>query len=208
MNNKWPKILKRVSCLQSKCRFKSEQAFDKFSYEDWSPTGPMAALHSLNKLRVPWIAHELNSSTRSVSGNQLEGLKILDVGCGAGILSIALCALGADVLGIDSSESSINCAMSQAQSICPEKLNKTLNFQVTTPDELEFNTNSNFDGVVASEIKGTIFFTTINRTLLSFVLAKVAAEYILRVVPRGVHDWNKFVPPKDLETYLLSCNHY
>ncbi|CAI5662860.1 unnamed protein product [Oreochromis niloticus] len=158
-------------------------------------------------------------------GKPLAGLKILDVGCGGGLLTEPLGRLGAKVLGIDPVENSIGTA--QLHSSFDPDLCERVSYQVCTLEELsggEDEGAGHFDAVVASEVVehladletfafccsqvlkpgGSLFITTINKTNLSYVLGIVVAEQLLRIVPNGTHDWEKFVSPVDLERLLES----
>jgi len=201
--------------------------FSGLSGEWWREDGAMKALRSMNRLRVPWIRDTLLQyrgqrldPTLASPSRPLTGFRILDVGCGAGFLSEPLARLGASVLGIDPTSENILVAREHLKAR-NEQLN--LVYEVKTVEEL---TGVSFDAVVASEViehvssretfvdkclalttsdGGCIFFTTISRTWMARVLAIFAAEEVLRILPRGMHDWNKFSTPEDLQ-FLLERN--
>ncbi|KAM4568041.1 ubiquinone biosynthesis O-methyltransferase, mitochondrial isoform 2-T2 [Fundulus diaphanus] len=192
----------------------------------WDEEGDFAALHAMNDLRVPFVRDNLlNAQTERHPGKPLAGLRILDVGCGGGLLTEPLGRLGATALGIDPVEDSVRIAR-QHSSHDPD-LRDRVSYRACTLEELsgeEEQTETRFDAVVASEVVehladletfaiccgrvlkpgGSLFITTINKTNLSYALAIVAAEYLLHIVPRGTHDWEKFVSPVELERLLES----
>ncbi|CAF96447.1 unnamed protein product, partial [Tetraodon nigroviridis] len=193
----------------------------------WDEQGEFAALHAMNDLRVPFIRDNLLSlHPENHPGRPLAGLKILDAGCGGGLLTEPLGRLGASVLGIDPVEDSISTAQVHA-SHDPE-LRGRVRYQACTLEELSAEEEEaeagRFDAVVASEVVehladletfafccnhmlkpgGSLFITTINKTNLSFALGIVAAEQLLRIVPSGTHDWEKFITPVELERLLES----
>ncbi|XP_029843099.2 ubiquinone biosynthesis O-methyltransferase, mitochondrial isoform X2 [Ixodes scapularis] len=155
---------------------------------------------------------------KSVS-KPLAGLRILDVGCGGGLLSEPLARLGATVTGIDPTPGCIEVARAHADGDL--EIRDSVVYEAVEAEEL-VRRCVKFDAVVASEVVdhvqnyrdfvkccvaltedgGSLFFTTINRTLLSYLIVKIAAEYIFRIVPAGLHDWNMFVPPEELEEVL------
>ena len=154
----------------------------------------------------------------------LEGKRILDIGCGAGILSLALCRLGAEVVGLDATGNVIEIAKSARETLQPQ-LRSNANFVQGTVEEfvLEPENIGAFDGVVASEVvehvrdvpsfvqhcckltkpNSPLFFTTINRTIWSQIFAIFVAEDLLRLLPKGLHDYNKFVTPEELRKLLF-----
>ncbi|XP_038126168.1 ubiquinone biosynthesis O-methyltransferase, mitochondrial [Cyprinodon tularosa] len=197
----------------------------------WDEEGDFAALHAMNDLRVPFVRDNLlNVQRERHPGQPLAGLRILDVGCGGGLLTEPLGRLGATVLGIDPVEDSIRIA--QLHSSHDPDLRDRVSYRACTLEELsgdgeakqEEQTETQFDAIVASEVVehladletfaiccshvlkpgGSLFITTINKTNLSYALAIVAAEQLLRIVPRGTHDWEKFVSPVELERLLES----
>uniref|UniRef100_I3IU63 Ubiquinone biosynthesis O-methyltransferase, mitochondrial n=1 Tax=Oreochromis niloticus TaxID=8128 RepID=I3IU63_ORENI len=200
--------------------------FQSLANKWWDEQGEFAALHAMNDLRVPFIRDNLLNVHRARHpGKPLAGLKILDVGCGGGLLTEPLGRLGAKVLGIDPVENSIGTA--QLHSSFDPDLCERVSYQVCTLEELsggEDEGAGHFDAVVASEVVehladletfafccsqvlkpgGSLFITTINKTNLSYVLGIVVAEQLLRIVPNGTHDWEKFVSPVDLECLLES----
>ena len=192
--------------------------FSRLSAHWWDWYGPLHALHKFNPLRVAYIrdraaAHFGRDATRADS---LAGLRILDIGCGGGILCEPLTRLGAAVTGIDPAPSNIAVAQHHA---AQEGL--AIDYRSTTAEALAA-TGGVFDMVLAMEVLehvadvglfirlaaglvkpgGLVFFATFNRTLKSFVLGIVAAEYILRWVPRGTHQWEKFITPEELNAEL------
>jgi 2-polyprenyl-6-hydroxyphenyl methylase / 3-demethylubiquinone-9 3-methyltransferase len=192
--------------------------FSRHAGQWWDERGPMAALHKFNPVRLAYIrdraaAHFNRDATRL---DNLAGLRLLDIGCGGGILSEPLARLGAAVVGIDPSESNIFAASRHA---AQSKL--TIDYRATSAEALAAAGEA-FDvvlamevvehvadvglfvGVAASLVKpgGLMFVATLNRTVKSFALAIVGAEYILRWLPRGTHQWDKFVTPNELEIAL------
>ncbi|XP_046644393.1 ubiquinone biosynthesis O-methyltransferase, mitochondrial-like isoform X2 [Daphnia pulicaria] len=204
------------------------QKFSKMANEWWDVNGPFSGLHSLNKLRVPFIRNGICSHQKSAVVNNsptspLAGCSILDVGCGGGILSTSLGRLGASVTGLDPSEENTAAASLHANKMRLQNVT----FEVNTIEHFQaLNTSlsTTFDAVVASEViehvenpkffiqtctellkpGGSLFITTLNRTPASWALAICGAEYILNVVPRGTHDWNKFITPDELIDYINS----
>ena len=189
--------------------------FSRLAGQWWDARGPMAVLHKLNPVRLGYIrdraaAHFNRDPTRLDS---LAGLRILDIGCGGGVLSEPLARLGAAVLGADPAESNIAAArLHAAQS------GLAIDYRCATAEALA-QAGEAFDVVLAMEVVehvadvglfidlaaemvkpgGLLFVATLNRTMKSFALAIVGAEYILRWLPRGTHQWGKFVTPDELE---------
>jgi len=192
--------------------------FSRLSSQWWDPNGPMAPLHKFNPVRLAFIrdraaAHFGRDPNRLGS---LAGLRMLDIGCGAGVLSEPLARLGASVVGADPSDSNIAAARHHAA-----QSGLTIDYRATTAEALEASGES-FDVVLAMEVVehvtdvglfidiaaemvkpgGLMFVATLNRTIKSFALAIVGAEYVLRWLPRGTHQWDKFVTPNELEIAL------
>jgi 2-polyprenyl-6-hydroxyphenyl methylase/3-demethylubiquinone-9 3-methyltransferase len=192
--------------------------FSALADEWWDPRGPMAPLHKLNPLRLGYIrdktAARFERDTRKL--DCLKGLRILDIGCGAGILSEPLARLGAEMVGADPSEENIAAASAHAQ-----ESSVAVDYRATTAEDLAAQ-GEHFDVVLAMEVVehvtdvgdfvatcasmvkpgGFMIAATLNRTLKSFALAIVGAEYILRWLPRGTHQWDKFVTPQELEAAI------
>ncbi len=174
----------------------------------WDPSGPMRPLHAMNPARVQWI----DQRVRAVYPNRLEKPRILDVGCGAGLLSEALAQKGYDVLGIDPSEDAIAAARAHSEgSFLPlryqtgaaeDVLASGVQYAVVTALELieHVPDPSRLLRLLARLVApgGLLFVSTLNRTPLSYLTAKWGAEYILRWLPVGTHDWRKFVSPAEL----------
>ncbi|NP_001184015.1 coenzyme Q3 methyltransferase L homeolog [Xenopus laevis] len=192
----------------------------------WDEEGIFSVLHALNDIRVPFIRDILMSRNYEHDvGCPLSGVKLLDVGCGGGLLCEPLGRLGASVTGIDPLEDNIKIAALH-KSFDPV-LEKHVQYKSCTVEELVDGHLGYFDAVVASEVLehvadvesfiqscfhvlkpgGSLFITTINKTKLSYALAIVVAEKIMGIAPEGTHDWEKFIPPEELER-LLESNGY
>ena len=182
--------------------------FDELAAKWWDMDGEFKPLHQINPLRVDFI------KDRSI----LEGKKILDVGCGGGILAEALSELGANVTGIDASENTIGVAKSHSKSI-----NSNVRFIQNTIEEfIASNPDEKFDVITCLEMlehvpspgeiikncsdilkkDGDIFFSTINRNPRSYLFAVIGAEYILNLLPKGTHDYEKFIKPSELAKWI------
>jgi len=191
------------------------ERFSRHAADWWDPRGPMAALHKFNPVRLGYIrdqaAAHFNRDPKKL--DCLKGLRMLDIGCGGGILSEPLARLGAEMVGADPSEDNINAARAHAESV-----DVVVDYRATTAEDLAA-ANERFDVVLAMEVVehvadfdafvatcattvrpgGLMITATLNRTLKSFALAIVGAEYILRWLPVGSHRWDKFVTPNELE---------
>lgn len=191
------------------------ERFSRLAADWWNPRGPMAPLHKLNPVRLAYIRDQaaagFDRDTKKL--DCLKGLRILDIGCGAGILSEPLARLGAEVVGIDPSAENIAVAAGHA-----EESGVAVDYRAVTAEELA-EQHENFDVVLAMEVVehvidmpsfvktcaalvkpgGLMIAATLNRTMKSFALAIVGAEYVLRWLPRGTHQWDKFVTPEELE---------
>jgi len=189
--------------------------FSRLAAQWWDARGPMAPLHKLNPVRLAYIrdraAEYFGRDPKRL--DSLAGLRILDIGCGGGILSEPLARLGAAVVGADPSESNIAVARNHAA-----QSGLAIDYRNTTAEALA-EAGESFDVVLAMEVVehvadvglfvdltasmvkpgGLMFVATLNRTMKSFALAIVGAEYILRWLPRGSHQWDKFVTPNELE---------
>jgi len=194
------------------------ERFSRMAADWWSPRGPMAALHKLNPVRVGYIRDEVTAHFGR-DGRKLDclkGLRLLDIGCGAGILSEPLARLGAEMVGADPAEENIEAARAHA-----EDSELSIDYRATTAEDLA-EAGERFDVVLAMEVVehvvdvndfirtcasmvkpgGLLVGATLNRTLKSFALAIVGAEYVLRWVPRGTHQWDKFVTPQEFESAI------
>jgi 2-polyprenyl-6-hydroxyphenyl methylase / 3-demethylubiquinone-9 3-methyltransferase len=192
--------------------------FSKLSETWWDPKGKMAPLHQINPLRLAYIrdaaCRKFERNPKSL--NCLSGLRMLDIGCGAGLLCEPFTRLGAQVIGVDPSASNIAAARLHA-----EKGHLSIDYRCTTIEEMD--PRERFDIVLAMEVVehvadigafvsrcaamlkpgGMLVASTLNRNWKSFALAIVGAEYVLRWLPRGTHQWSKFVTPDELTKYLL-----
>ena len=189
--------------------------FSRLAGQWWDPRGPMAALHKFNPVRLAYIRDRTaeHFGRDPARLDSLAGLRILDIGCGAGILCEPLARLGASVVGADPSDSNIAVARRHAA-----QSGLTVDYREAAAEELA-DAGETFDVVLAMEVVehvtdvglfveraatmvkpgGLFFVATLNRTAKSFALAIVGAEYILRWLPRGTHQWDKFVTPNELE---------
>ncbi|XP_053919523.1 ubiquinone biosynthesis O-methyltransferase, mitochondrial isoform X2 [Cuculus canorus] len=217
------KRLVNFSTSHSSVDSKEMKKFQLLAHKWWDEEGEYSALHSMNDIRVPFIRDALLNMSRNYHlGNPLSGVKILDVGCGGGLLSEPLARLGASVTGIDPLEDNIRTA-DQHKSFDPV-LDKRIQYKSCSLEEIVEESMETFDVIVASEVvehvadlemfinscsqvlkpEGSLFVTTINKTQLSYVLGIVVAEKIIGIVPEGTHEWEKFVPPEELERLLES----
>lgn len=191
--------------------------FSRLSDEWWDPKGKMAPLHKINPLRLSYIrdaaCRKFERNVKSL--NSLSGLRMLDIGCGAGLLCEPFARLGAEVVGVDPSATNISVARLHA-----ERAQLSIDYRCTTVEELD--PLERFDIVLAMEVVehvvdvgafldrcalllkpgGLMVVSTLNRNWKSFALGIVAAEYVLRWLPRGTHQWDKFVTPEELTQYL------
>jgi len=185
--------------------------FSKMASEWWDPNGKFAPLHKFNPIRQEYLVDKIKNHFGILPNGSypFKNLKLLDVGCGGGLIAEPMTRLGAKVTGIDASEKNINVAKFHA-----EQMNLKINYLATTPENL----NEEFDVILCLEIiehvadvdlfikscskllkkNGIIFFATLNRTAKSFLFAIVGAEYILNWLPKGTHDWNKFLKPSEI----------
>ena len=191
---------------------KEIEKFSKIASQWWDPNGKFKPLHNFNPIRIEYIKNsiikhfKIKSSTKS-----LKKINILDIGCGGGLLSEPMCRLGANVVGIDASSKNIEVAKFHAK-----KNNLKINYICSSPETLRIG--KKFDVILNMEIiehvdnidffikkssqllkkNGLMFVATLNKTLKSYFFAIIGAEYVLRWLPIGTHDWEKFVKPKDL----------
>lgn len=194
------------------------EKFSALAEQWWDPGGKFAPLHKLNPVRLAFIrafaSSHFERDDRSV--RCFEGLSLLDLGCGGGLLSEPMARLGFDVTGIDPAERNVRIAQSHA-----ETSGLKIAYQAATAEELVAE-GRHFDVVLNMEVvehvadlrgylrasaalvvpRGLMFVATINRTVKSLAFAKIAAEYILGWLPVGTHDWNRFVSPQTLRRLL------
>lgn len=191
------------------------EKFSRIADEWWNEKGKFRPLHIINPVRLQYIRDKIcrhfdkdNNQMRSLSG-----LSLLDIGCGGGLMSEPLARLGAQVTAIDASEKNIKVAKLHS-----EKTGIDIDYQCSSAEDLLTTTNNKFDVVLALEIvehvadvqhfiaacagllnpNGLLFVSTINRTIKSYGLAIIGAEYLLRWLPIGTHDWQKFLRPSEL----------
>lgn len=191
---------------------KEIEKFSKMAEEWWDPNGKFKPLHKFNPIRIRYIKDNIiNHFNLKDKSKPLNKINILDIGCGGGLLSEPMSRLGANVVGIDASEKNIKIAKMHAK-----KNNLKIEYKNTSPENLK--TNKKFDVILNMEIvehvedvnffikscskllkkNGIMFVATLNKTLKSYVFGIIGAEYIMRWLPIGTHDWEKFVNPDDL----------
>ncbi len=197
------------------------QKFSKLAEEWWDVSGKFKPLHMFNPIRIEYILEEISKHFEIKRSKKflLENLNILDIGCGGGLISEPMARLGANVTGIDAAEKNIKVA-----SIHSRKNNLNINYQHKSPEQLI--EKEKFDVILNLEIvehvqnldlyldscynllkkNGLMFTATLNRTLVSYIKAIIGAEYILRWLPIGTHDWNKFIKPEELQKMLSDKN--
>ena len=195
---------------------KEIEKFSKIAEEWWNPQGKFKPLHKFNPIRISYIKDSIIKDFKLKNKKKpLKKVKILDVGCGGGLLSEPMKRLGANVVGIDASEKNIKIAKLHAK-----KSNLEIKYINSSPEK--FHTKEKFDVILNMEIvehvddvnfflkscskllkkKGIMFVATLNKTLKSYLFAILGAEYILRWLPIGTHDWEKFIKPEDLVRIL------
>ena len=191
------------------------ERFSALAAEWWDPRGKMAPLHKFNPVRIGYVRDQaaLRFGRDARKLDSMKGLRMLDIGCGGGLLSEPLARLGASIIGVDASETNIEAAKQHAESS-----GLVIDYRCATAEALA-EAGEQFDVVLAMEVVehvadvplfvqscaamvkpgGLMIAATLNRTLKSFALAIVGAEYILRWLPVGSHRWDKFVTPNELE---------
>ena len=193
------------------------QKFSKLADEWWDVNGKFKPLHMFNPIRIEYITDNIKKHFKIGDNktNFLDGLNILDIGCGGGLISEPMARLGGDITGIDASGKNIKVAK-----IHSKKNKLKINYLNRSPEQLE--DIEKFDVILNLEIvehvdnvnlyikschkllkkNGLMFTATLNRSLISYFKAIIGAEYILRWLPIGTHDWNKFLKPEELEKLL------
>lgn len=200
--------------------------FAGLSDQWWNPNGPMASLHNFTPVRTDYILTSIErfwpivERTHANQTHPLKGLKILDIGCGGGLLSEPMARLGACVTGIDATEAAIAAAVLHAHQ---EELD--INYECCTAETLA-KSGVIFDVIYASEViehvtnrqlfikaiadmlhpRGLVIITTINRSIPALLFAKFALEYIFQMIPAGTHDPQKFVRPEELRKEFATVN--
>ena len=191
--------------------------FSKMADEWWDPEGKFKPLHKFNPTRIKYIKENIiNNFKLKNKLRPLSGINILDIGCGGGLLSEPMSRMGANVTGIDASDKNIKIAKLHSKKnklkinyLCssPEKLKITKKFDVILNMEIvEHVEDIDFFLKSCSKLlkkNGLMFVATINKTLKSYIFAIVGAEYVLRWLPIGTHEWEKFVKPEDLKKILM-----
>ena len=186
--------------------------FSELAHRCWDPESEFRPLHQINPLRLAWIQERVS----------LQGLKVLDVGCGGGILSDAMARAGANVLGIDLADKALKVAQLHAL----ETQTPGVQYRSISAEDLAAEQAAQFDVVTCMEMLehvpdpasvvsacatlvkpgGWVFFSTLNRNPKSFLFAIVGAEYILNMLPRGTHEYAKFIQPSELATHCRAVD--
>ena len=199
---------------------KEIKKFSKIAEEWWDLNGKFKPLHKFNPIRISYIKENIIKTFKiNQKKAPLKNIKILDIGCGGGLLSEPMCRLGAQVTAIDASQKNISVAK-----IHSKKNNLKIKYICTSPEKLKIK--SKFDVILNMEIvehvedvnfflkscskllkkNGIMFVATLNKTLKSYVFAIVGAEYVLQWLPIGTHEWDKFIKPDDLINILIKNN--
>ncbi|HEX5377194.1 MAG TPA: bifunctional 2-polyprenyl-6-hydroxyphenol methylase/3-demethylubiquinol 3-O-methyltransferase UbiG [Phenylobacterium sp.] len=199
------------------------ERFSRIAAEWWDPKGKFAPLHKFNPVRLAFIRDQalVRFGRDSHARKPFEGLRLLDIGCGGGLLSEPMTRLGFQVTGVDASERNIGTASTHAA-----QHGLTIDFRCSTAEALEAEGVGPFDVILNMEViehvadpreylrtcgrllapGGLMIVATLNRTLKAFALAKVGAEYVLRWLPAGTHAWTKFLKPDELRGFLEGEN--
>ena len=196
------------------------QKFSKLADEWWDVRGKFKPLHMFNPIRIEYILGKTTNHFQKIDKElPLKELKFLDIGCGGGLMSEPMSRLGADVTGIDASLRNIEIAKLHAK-----KSDLKINYLNTSPEKM--NGNEKYDVILNLEIvehvedvdlyfkscekllkkNGLMFTATLNRTFISFIKAIIGAEYVLRWLPIGTHDWNKFLKPSEVKKKIQDLN--
>ena len=199
---------------------KEIEKFSKIAEEWWNPEGKFKPLHKFNPIRISYIKDNIINTFKLKNNKKpLDKVKILDIGCGGGLLCEPMFRLGAEVVGIDASNENINIAKLHAKK-------NDLNIKNICASPENFNTKEKFDVILNMEIiehvenveiflksssnllkkGGIMFVATLNKTLKSYIFAIIGAEYILRWLPIGTHEWEKFLKPENLIEILKKQN--
>ena len=203
---------------------KEIEKFSKIAEEWWDPKGKFKPLHNFNPLRISYLKENIIKTFNIQKKDKiLSGIKILDIGCGGGLLCEPMSRLGAEVFGMDASEKNIEVAKIHAK-----KSNLNIKYFCSSPEK--FKSDLKFDVILNMEIiehvedvdfflkscskflkkNGIMFVATLNKTLKSYLFAIIGAEYILKWLPIGTHEWEKFVKPEELinitKKYNLTLN--
>ena len=195
------------------------ERFSRIAAEWWDPRGKFAPLHKFNPVRLAFIRDQALYRFRrdSTASRPFEGLRLLDIGCGGGLLSEPMTRLGFQVTGVDASERNIGTASAHAA-----EQGLDIDYRASTAEALIEAGEPAFDVILNMEViehvadpgeylrscaqllkpGGLMIVATLNRTLKAFALAKFGAEYVLRWLPIGTHDWNKFLTPDELRGFL------
>lgn len=192
--------------------------FNRHSSKWWDENGPFAPLHRMNPFRLEYIKKQITAHFKE---KDFQSLRILDIGCGGGLIAEEISKEGAIVYGLDADEQAIKTAKKHA-----EEQDLTIHYQYGTIEDLQQTDKEAFDVIIALEIvehvsdldqfirlclplakeNGLLIFSTVNRTPKSFALGIVAAEYIFKWVEPGTHSWQKFVKPSELSRALRASN--
>lgn len=207
---------KKTSIIQDEVK-----KFSSMAKEWWDPNGKLRTLHDINPLRLSYITDIYSKCSKTKTRPIFKDLKLLDIGCGGGILSEPLARLGGKVTAIDAANKNIEVAKEHSK-----EHGLKINYINTTAEELSIKKKEAFDIIFCLEIiehvnspedfmetcikmlkpGGVLFISTINRTIKSYMLAIVGAEYILRWLPIGTHSWDKFLKPSEIDS-MLRKNH-
>jgi 2-polyprenyl-6-hydroxyphenyl methylase/3-demethylubiquinone-9 3-methyltransferase len=183
------------------------QKFSDLAHRWWDPESEFKPLHQINPLRLDWIDNTVG----------LSGKKVVDIGCGGGILAESMAARGAEVTGVDLSEKALGVARLHLY-----ESGQTVNYRHISAEDLAHESPASFDVVTCMEMLehvpdpastiracaslvkpgGKVFFSTLNRNLKAYLLAVVGAEYVLNLLPKGTHEYAKFIKPSELSRYV------